>query len=213
MGLRPMKVSRLILSAAVAGCGSVSVVGAPADGGIKATDGAADAESHVDAASDAAIVDWTPDTGAGQPPLACSMSFAAYCCAPGGIPCLGNWNSEIVCEPTTDGEEIVPDCDGFHAVRFDVPDEYLLFTASTGAPAATLYQDTAVDWSCTVGPPVFNIDAGCLSFWASIPFFTSTIPCLDAGGREYFSCDAGAAPDDGSVEWDGPSGADAYPGD
>jgi hypothetical protein len=198
MGARPMKVSRLILWAAVAGCGSVSVVGTPADGGIKEKDAA------TDAASDAGTVDTgAVDTGAGQTGLGCGTSFAAYCCA-GDILCAGNWNSAINC--TSFLSDIVPDCDGFHAARW-IDSWYYLYTASTGAPAAILRQD----WSCAVGPPVFDIDAGCLSFWASTPI-TSNIPCFD-GGRQFFSCDAAAPPDDGSLASDALSGSDAYPSD
>jgi hypothetical protein len=206
-----MKVSRLILCAAVAGCGSVSVVGAPADGGIKGKDGGGEADSAVDATSDAAADAATADTGSGQPP-ACSMSFAAYCCG-AGLVCEANWNSAIQCfnGATLGGGDILPDCDGFHVVRTDSDLDYSVFTASTGAPAAILRQD----WSCMVGPPVFDIDAGCLSFWANIPLGTSVMPCFDAGGaaRQDYSCDAAVPADDGSLASDAPFVSDAYPGD
>ncbi len=150
-----------------------------------------------------------PDAGSG--PVTCPSALATLCCS-GGDLCAANWPSQIQCDDQTGSIEgaldIVPDCDGFHAVRniVDGPGTYLLYSAATEAPIATLSCTGApcAEFRCVAGPSALPIDAGCLSYWSHYPLYTSGIPCFDAGdaAQELFPCDGGPPPHDAQVASD-----------
>jgi hypothetical protein len=221
-----MRIARLILGVCLAGCGSVSVAALPGDGGVMAGDAGAneagDAGANEAATGDAGANE-AGDAGAneagdaGQATLACPNSIGSFCCAPGGIDCWANWYSAARCSLSFE-MEIVPDCDGFHAYRnFVTPTigGYWLYAVSTGDFVARLGcgGQGCADFGCADGPPILDIDAGCLSYWANLP--TQDIPCLDAGDTspELFACDGAAPPDDGAVASDASFMPDVYPGD